>query len=90
MAISKGTGNRIKAGRIGDVRVVRNLLTLREAEDISRIDSNDCWYHIRVQFENGQEENLLFTCYDIVRALRRARENPEDVPPVNPIRDALD
>ena len=90
MAISKRTGRPVKGGRIGDIHLVRNLLSMREVENMANIHEEGCWYHLRAQFEDGTESNLLFTRTEILRALKRARENPEDVPKTNPIRDALD
>jgi len=90
MAISKRTGKKAKAGRIGDVRVVKNLLSVAAATDLSKIQRDDHWYHLRVQFERGQEADLLFTNAEVARALRRAKDNPEDVPSVSRIRDMLD
>jgi len=90
MAISKRTGQRAKAGRIGDVRVVKNLMSMRDARDWSKMEAADHWYHLRVQFESGRESDLLFTSHEIARALKRAQRNPEDVPKVSRLRDALD
>lgn len=90
MAISKRTGKRARAGRLGDVRVVRNLLSMREATDRRKLEADDCWYHLRVQFEDGKERDLLFTRLEVARAIKRARDNPEDVPDVNALRDLLD
>lgn len=90
MAISKKTGRPVKAGRIGDVCIVKNLLSMREATHRASIADEAHWYHLRVQFESGQEADLLFTPTEVARALKRARRNPEDVPKVNALRDALD
>ena len=90
MAISKRTGQRAKAGRIGDVRVVKNLMSMRDAHDWSKMEAADHWYHLRVQFESGRESDLLFTSHEIARALKRAQRNPEDIPQVSRFRDARD
>ena len=90
MAISKRSGREVRAARLGDARLVRNLLSLREAEDPARIEPDDAWYHVRLQFEDGHEADLLFTRFEILNAIKRARDNPEDVPKVNPLRNWLD
>lgn len=90
MAISRRTGRKAKAGRLGDARLVRNLLSVKDALDRSRMEPDACWYHLRVQFEDGREKDLLFTRFEIARALKRARENPEDIPKVSALRNLLD
>ena len=90
MAISKRTGRKVKAGRIADLRHVRNLLSLREAQDLAKMEPDDSWFHLRVQFETGRETDLLLTRFELLRAMKRAKDHPEDVPQVNRIRDALD
>jgi hypothetical protein len=90
MAVSKTTGRKVRGGRIGDAKLVRNLLSMKDALNRKRMEKADCWYHLRVQFEDGREKNLLFTPFEIARALKRARENPEDIPRVSVIRNLLD
>lgn len=90
MAISKKTGQKVRGGRIGDAKLVRNLLSMKDALNRRRMEAADCWYHLRVQFEGGQEKDLLFTPFEIARAMKRAKENPEDIPKVNVIRNLLD
>ena len=90
MAISKRTGKRIKAGRLGDIKMVKNRLSMREVSDWTALAKEDHWYHLRVQFESGREADLLLTSREVARGLKRAKDHPEDVPPVNPIRDLLD
>lgn len=90
MAISKRTGKRAKAGRLGDLRHVRNLLSMREVEGKTKLEKSDAWFHIRVQFETGREADLLLTPFEVLRAMKRAKDHPEDVPEVNPLRNILD
>ncbi len=90
MAISRRTGKKTRAGRLGDAKLVRNLVSMKDAKDRKRMEKHDSWYHLRAQFEDGKEKDLLFTRFEIGRAMKRARENPEDVPRVNPLRNWLD
>lgn len=90
MAISVKTGRKARAGRIGDAKLVRNLLSMEDALNRKRMEAADCWYHLRVQFEGGQEKDLLFTRFEIARAMKRAKENPEDIPKVSVLRNLLD
>lgn len=75
-------GNKIKAKRIADMQTVVNNLPHPAAAAK--------YNHIRVQFENGKEEHLLFTDTEIKKALERARKNPEDCPKVSLFRDIFD
>lgn len=75
-------GNKIKAKRIADLQKVLN----QAAHPAAAAKYN----HIRVQFEDGKEEHLLFTDSEIKKALERARKNPEDCPPLSVFRDIFD
>ena len=75
-------GNKIKAKRIADLQKVLNQAVHPAAAAK--------YNHIRVQFEDGKEEHLLFTDSEIKKALERARKNPEDCPPLSVFRDIFD
>lgn len=70
------------AKRLGDLQEVDNTNPHPAA--------NLKYNHIRVQFPSGCEHSLLFTDAEILRAMERAKKNPEDVPQVTWIRDLLD
>ena len=78
------------AGRIADVRVVKNQMSLLDADSPTTAEPDPSYYALRVQMPDGREEHLLLTGTELARAIKRARDNEEDVPRVNPIRDALD
>lgn len=46
--------------------------------------------HIRVQFPDGTERSLLFTDAELVKGIKRADKNKEDLPKVCWIRDLFD
>jgi hypothetical protein len=75
-------GTKIKAKRIADVQTVLNSLPHPAAAAK--------YNHIRVQFEDGREEHLLFTDSEMQKALARAKKNPEDCPKVSVFRDIFD
>ena len=68
--------------RIGDLTTVEN-------KD-KHFAANSRYNYIRVQFQNGEEAKLLFTDFEIKRALIRAAKNPEDLPDVSVLRDLFD
>lgn len=70
------------AGRLGDLLEVVN----KHAHPLAAEGYN----HLRVQFPSGEERHLLLTDFEIKRALKRAEKNPEDLPTVSWINDALD
>ena len=78
------------AGRIADVRLVKNRMSMLDANAPSDAEPDASYYALRVQMPDGREEHLLLTAMELARAIKRARDNEEDVPRVNPIRDALD
>jgi len=75
-------GNTVKGQRIADLQKVANQNPVGPA--------NPDYNHIRVQIPGNKEVSLLFTDYEIRRALKRAQDNPEDCPATNVFRDFLD
>ena len=81
MAIDK-QGNETSAGRIGDAIRVKN--------QESKTSANEDYLYTRIQLEDGEELELLFTDEQITTAIERAKKNPEDLPEINWLRDLLD
>lgn len=75
-------GDIIKAGRLGDLQEVLNQDKLPAAAKK--------YSHLRVQLPSGEETSLLFTDYEIKKAIERAKKNPEDLPQVGWLRDLFD
>ena len=68
--------------RMGDLTFVENL----KKQPLAAAKYN----HIRIQFPDGSERNLLFTDREINVALERAEKNPEDLPAVGWLRNTFD
>ena len=83
-------GNAVAHGRIGDVRIVKNLTSHHDARPGSRREDEAYWYALRVQLPSGRETPLLFTAAEMATGIDRARKNPEDVPHTGAVRDLLD
>ena len=80
----------VKAGRIADVRIVKNMMNLADVKRGRRREGDEFWYALRVQMPDGSEHALLVSQDEMARAMKRARDNPEDVPEVGKMRDLLD
>ena len=83
-------GNPVAHGRIGDVRVVKNLTSHRDARPGGGREDDAYWYALRVQLPSGRETPLLLSAAEMAAAIHRARNNPEDVPHTGAVRDLLD
>ena len=68
--------------RMGDVVSVEN--TER------RFGAAPVYLYLRVQLETGEEVPLLFTDFEMVQAMNRAKANTEDLPKVSWVRNILD
>lgn len=75
-------GKKVNARRIGDA--IRVLNTKR------KFGANREYFYTRIQLENGEEVELLFTDHQFKTAIKRAKKNPEDLPNINWLRDLLD
>jgi len=75
-------GNETAAGRIGDAIRVKN--------QESKTSANEDYVYTRIQLEDGEELELLFTDSQVEDAIERAKKNPEDLPKINWLRDLLD
>ena len=71
----------VDSQRLGDIQFVKNELAVPTAA------AN--YNFIRVEYQ-GDEIPLLFTDNEILVALKRANDNPEDLPRVSWLRDILD
>ena len=83
-------GNPVNHGRIGDVRIVKNLTSHQDGRVGARREEDAYWYALRVQMPSGREAPLLFSAAEMAAAIHRARKNPEDVPHTGAVRDLLD
>ena len=83
-------GNPVAHGRIGDVRVVRDLVSQHDARPAAGRESDAYWFALRVQLPSGRETSLLFSADEMATAIERAKRNPEDVPHTGIVRDLLD
>ena len=72
----------MKAKRIGDLMTVANKN--------KKFAANTSYKYLRVQDENNDEFELLFTENEIRIARERALKNPEDLPTVGWLRNLLD
>jgi hypothetical protein len=72
----------IKAKRLADIQKITNKNP--------HWNALECYSHVRVQGEDGEEYSLLFTDKEIARAKDRASKNTEDLPKVSWLRDMLD
>ena len=75
-------GKIVKAKRTGDMEKLVN----KNPHWAAALKYN----HIRVQFPDKTEKSLLFTDFQIKRALDRATKNPEDLPHISWITNILD
>lgn len=75
-------GKSVKAGRIGDMQLVKNTL--------KRLNACDVYLHIRTQDTHGCEFHLLLTEHEVKRAMMRALKNEEDLPKPGVLQDLLD
>lgn len=71
-----------KAKRIGDAITVEN-------KD-RKFGSATHYIYIRLQSENGDEKEYLFTSAELVKADVRARSNKEDLPEIGWLRNLID
>lgn len=76
------SGKEIKAGRLGDLQEVKNI--------DPKLNAKETYCHIRVQDKTGKEFSLLLTEHEVKAAIKRAQNNPEDLPEVGWLRDLLD
>jgi hypothetical protein len=83
-------GNAATHGRIGDVRVVKNLTSHHDARPRAGREDDSYWYAMRVQLPSGRETSLLLSAGEMAAAIERAHKNPEDVPHTGFVRDLLD
>lgn len=83
-------GEPVAHGRIGDVRVVKNLTSRHDGRPGAKRDDDAYWFALRVQLPNGRETSLLLSAAEMAAAIDRARKNPEDVPHTGAVRDLLD
>ncbi|MFW6130228.1 MAG: hypothetical protein ACOC56_03515 [Atribacterota bacterium] len=75
-------GNEVNARRIGDA--IRVLNTKR------KFGANREYFYTRIQLDDGEEIELLFTDHQFETARKRAEKNPEDLPNIHWLRDLLD
>jgi hypothetical protein len=75
-------GKAVKAGRIGDLKYVKNTM--------KRLNACDVYLHIRAQDSHGCEFHLLLTEHELKRAMTRALRNEEDLPKPGLLQDLLD
>jgi len=68
--------------RLGDINKINNKNR--------KFGSSDMYYHVRVQFSNGEEKFLLLTENQVVTGIIRADKNPEDEIKASFVSDLLD
>ena len=83
-------GEKVKAGRIADARIVKNVINSDDAVLGAVRDDDEFFYALRVQLPSGKEYPVLLTQLELAKAIQRAQNNPEDVPHVSHIREMFD
>jgi hypothetical protein len=83
-------GEAVAHGRLGDVRIVKNLISDHDGRFGARREDDGYWYALRVQLPDGRETSLLLSATEVAAGMERARKNPEDVPHTGFVRGLVD
>jgi hypothetical protein len=79
------------------MQIIKKMVLAKRIADLTSVKNKNPHHkaakkynHLRVEMEDRSEHHLLFTDFQIKRAIQRAEKNPEDLPKIGWLLDILE